>query len=137
MIVVMTQSVLEDLQNNSVTRTGGNHRGLVLTKPFETLGLLKWDRLVAGGSTWKIDVGHGEVADVESDDSSGWMKEFILGGELSVDEGADAIPSITVVEDDIEVDTPLMQAGLTSNTAVLLRDEMTTTISLYRDPNVI
>ena len=31
------------------------------------------------------------------------MKEFILGGELSVDEGADAIPSLTVVEDDIEV----------------------------------
>jgi hypothetical protein len=31
-------------------------------------------------------------------------------------------------EEDIEVDTPLMQAGLTSNTAVLLRDEMTTTI---------
>jgi len=31
-------------------------------------------------------------------------------------------------EDDIEVDTPLMQAGLTSNTAVLLRDEMSTTI---------
>ena len=61
---------------------------------------------VLGGSlcsTWKIDVGHGEVADVESDDSSGWMKEFILGGELSVDEGADAIPSLTVVEDDIEV----------------------------------
>lgn len=27
-------------------------------------------------------------------------------------------------EDDIEVDMPLMQAGLTSNTAVLLRDEM-------------
>merc|ERR1719454_979333 len=31
-------------------------------------------------------------------------------------------------EEDIEVDTPLMQAGLTSNTAVLPRDEMTTTI---------
>ena len=31
-------------------------------------------------------------------------------------------------EEDIEVDTPLMQAGLTSNTAVLLRDEMTTVI---------
>lgn len=31
-------------------------------------------------------------------------------------------------DEDIEVDTPLMQAGLTSNTAVLLRDEMTTTI---------
>merc|ERR1719409_1505148 len=31
-------------------------------------------------------------------------------------------------DEDIEVDTPLMQAGLTSNTAVLLRDEMSTTI---------
>jgi len=31
-------------------------------------------------------------------------------------------------EEDIEIDTPLMQAGLTSNTAVILRDEMSTTI---------
>lgn len=31
-------------------------------------------------------------------------------------------------DEDIEADTPLMQAGLTSNTAVLLRDEMITTI---------
>lgn len=31
-------------------------------------------------------------------------------------------------DEDIEVDMPLMQAGLTSNTAVLLRDEMSTTI---------
>merc|ERR1712224_303807 len=31
-------------------------------------------------------------------------------------------------DDEIEVDMPLMQAGLTSNTAVLLRDEMSVTI---------
>jgi len=36
--------------------------------------------------------------------------------------------SIIGDEEDIEADTPLMQAGLTSNTAVLLRDELSTTI---------
>mmetsp|Transcript_32139 Transcript_32139/g.73547 ORF Transcript_32139/g.73547 Transcript_32139/m.73547 type:complete len:839 (+) Transcript_32139:69-2585(+) len=34
------------------------------------------------------------------------------------------VKSIIGDEDEIEVDTPLMQAGLTSNTAVLLRDEL-------------
>mmetsp|Transcript_22595 Transcript_22595/g.52662 ORF Transcript_22595/g.52662 Transcript_22595/m.52662 type:complete len:840 (+) Transcript_22595:92-2611(+) len=34
------------------------------------------------------------------------------------------VASIVGDEEDIEVDTPLMQAGLTSNTAVLLRDEL-------------
>ena len=35
-------------------------------------------------------------------------------------------------EDDFEVDTPLMEAGLTSNTAVMLRDELTK--DLHADP---
>merc|ERR1711974_292385 len=56
------------------------------------------------------------------------------GGVLSVSAGMD--PSIVMSkikeiaaqiigdDEDIEVDTPLMQAGLTSNTAVMLRDEL-------------
>merc|ERR1719326_282736 len=56
------------------------------------------------------------------------------GGPLQVSKGMDpAVVSSKIREiavsiigddEDVDVDTPLMQAGLTSNTAVMLRDEL-------------
>lgn len=63
-----------------------------------------------GGAAGVLDVSAGINVDIVS----AKIKEVAMG--------------IIGDEEDIEVDTPLMQAGLTSNTAVLLRDEMSTTI---------
>lgn len=59
-------------------------------------------------------------------------KAAALTGALTVEIVSSKIKEVAMGiigdEEDIEVDTPLMQAGLTSNTAVLLRDELSTTI---------
>merc|ERR1712070_563464 len=66
--------------------------------------------VVRKGATGTLDISAGINVDIVS----AKIKEVAMG--------------IIGDEEDIEVDTPLMQAGLTSNTAVLLRDEMSTTI---------
>jgi len=63
-----------------------------------------------GGTASAIDVSQGLSVEVLSSK----IKEVAMG--------------IIGDDEDIEADTPLMQAGLTSNTAVLLRDEMISTI---------
>lgn len=64
----------------------------------------------AGGNVTSLDVKSGMSVELVA----AKIKEVALG--------------IIGDEEDIEVDTPLMQAGLTSNTAVLLRDELGTAI---------
>lgn len=93
-----------------------------------------------GGAAWKAppsaQKAPAAAAAAPPDAGGGHVAKTGVAGKLDLSSGVNAETVIKTIRDvatgiigdddgeEIEADTPLMQAGLTSNTAVLLRDEM-------------
>merc|ERR1711862_518447 len=90
---------------------GGAPQGLQMT-PL----MMQQEMPEAGGSMARVEREKGAALDLSGGIQEGAVKAKVLEMALR----------ITGAEDgEIEADTPLMEAGLTSNSAILMRDELT------------
>mmetsp|Transcript_160298 Transcript_160298/g.282826 ORF Transcript_160298/g.282826 Transcript_160298/m.282826 type:complete len:793 (-) Transcript_160298:66-2444(-) len=100
-------------------------------------GWEQWMAQQGGAAQWKVPgkkmPGFAQVADAGPAAGGGSSRQK-TGGTLQLSAGIsedvvmakvkDTVLAIIGDEDELEVDTPLMEAGLTSSTAVVLRDEL-------------